>query len=135
MSTNNIVVMAHDKKKPTLVEFIREREDWFWGRTLIATGRSAEAIEAAELKTPVKHLSPGKSGGYNQITRMVKSGEVDMVIFLRDHEVTEKHHEDIRELLEACNVANIPLSTNIASAELVIIGLIQKESADRRSKK
>lgn len=135
MTTKNIVVMAHNKKKPELLKFLQEREDWLYGRTLIATGRSAEFLEKGEFKIPVRHLSPGKSGGYQEITKMVESGEVDMVLFLRDHEVTQKHHEDIRLLLEACNVNNVPLATNIASAELLIIGLIKMESIHRTKSK
>jgi methylglyoxal synthase len=133
MNTRNIVVMAHDKKKPELLEFLKEREEWLWGRTLIATGRSAEFLEQGNFKIPLKHLSPGKSGGYQQITEMIRSGEVDLVIFLRDHEVKQQHHEDIRHLLESCNVQNIPLATNVASAELLIIGLIRKEAAAKKT--
>jgi len=129
MTTKNIVVMAHNKKKPDLLKFLQEREEWLYGRTLIATGRSAEFLESANFKIPVRHLSPGKSGGYQEITQMVAEGGVDMVIFLRDHEVTQQHHEDIRLLLETCNVENVPLATNLASAELLIIGLIRKEAS------
>jgi len=125
--------MAHNKRKEQLLEFLKEREQWLWGKTLIATGRSAEFLEQGNFKIPLKHLSPGKSGGYQEITEMIGKGEVDMVIFLRDHEVTEKHHEDIRILLESCNVKNIPLATNAASAELLIIGLIRKEAAQKKS--
>ena len=62
---------------------------------------------------------------------MIGKGEIDIVIFLRDHKVVQPHHEDIRRLLEACNVNNIPLATNKATAELVILGLIRKESIER----
>ncbi len=124
-----IVVMAHNKKKPALVAFLKEREEWLWGRTLIATGRSATALEAANIGVPLQHLSPGKSGGYEQITELITSGQVDMVIFFQDREVKEQHHIDIRNLLDACNFSNIPLATNPASAELLIIGLIRKEYA------
>ena len=125
----NIVIIAHDRKKADLVRFLKERENWLWGRTLIATGRTAEFCEKENFKVPIRHLSPGVSGGYVEITRMIEDGEVGMVLFFRDHKVTQKHHEDIRRLLEACNVNNIPLATNEASAELLIIGLIRKELA------
>ena len=126
----NIVVIAHDRKKPDLLTFLKDREDWLWGRSLIATGRTAEFLEKEALKVPVQHLSPGRSGGYLQITEMIRNGKVDMVIFLRDHKVTQQHHEDIRGLLEACNVNNIPLATNTASAELLIIGIIRREASE-----
>ncbi len=124
-----IVVIAHDAKKEEMVKFLKERTDWLLGVNLIATGRTAEYIEDKGIE--VKHLSPGKSGGYNEITQMVKNGEVDIVIFFRDPKVVQPHHEDIRELLEACNLYNIPLATNYASAELLILGLIKKQASER----
>jgi len=129
----NIVVIAHDAKKNDLVEFLKERLDWIQGVNLLATGRTAEFIEAQGIL--VKHLSPGLSGGYIQITEMIGRGEVDIVIFLRDHKLAQPHHEDIRRLLEQCNVHNIPLATNIASAELLILGLIKKEASERLKNK
>ncbi len=126
---NNIVVIAHDAKKPDLAHFIAERLDWLRGTNIIATGRTAEFIESQGLSC--KHMNPGQSGGYIQITEMIDKGEVDIVIFLRDHKVVQKHHEDIRKLLETCNVKNVPLATNYASAELIILGLLKKQASER----
>ena len=58
--------------------------------------------------------------------------EIDIVIFLRDPLIKQGHHEDIQKLLEACNMYNIPLATNYASAELMILGQIKKEDYERR---
>ena len=127
-----IVVMAHNKKKPELVAFLKERQEWLWGRTLIATGRSAQALEDAKIEVPLHHLSPGKSGGYDEITELITTGKVDMVLFFQDREIKDQHHVDIRNLLDACNTSNIPLATNPASAELLIIGLIRKEYAEKQ---
>lgn len=128
----NIALIAHDAKKPELVRFLKDHKDWLPGVNLLATGRTAEFIEEQGVKC--RHLSPGKSGGYVEITRMISNGEIDIVIFLRDHKVLQPHHEDIRHLLEACNVNNIPLATNRATAELVILGLIRKEAVERMKK-
>ncbi len=126
----NIVIIAHDDKKSEIVRFLKEREEWILGVNLIATGRTAEFVEKAGIR--VIHLSPGTSGGYSQITNMIKKNEIDIVIFLRDHKVVQPHHEDIRILLETCNTHNIPLATNYASAELLILGYIKKEATERR---
>ncbi|MFO7827594.1 MAG: methylglyoxal synthase [Bacteroidales bacterium] len=126
----NIVIIAHDVKKPEMVRFINERKEWIYGVNLIATGRTAEYVESQGVK--VQHLSPGKSGGYGEITDMIKRKEVDIVIFLRDPLIKQGHHEDIQMLLEACNLYNIPLATNYATAELVILGHIKKEDYERR---
>ena len=129
----NIVVIAHDAKKSEMVRFLQDRKEWLRGVNLIATGRTAEYIEEQGIE--VRHLSPGKSGGYNEITEMVKKSEVDIVIFLRDPKINQPHHEDIRKLLEECNINNIPLATNYASAELLILGLIKKQAAERLKSK
>ncbi len=126
----NIVVMAHNTKKPELVAFLKEREQFLWGRKLVATGRSAEFLEKENFTLPIKHLSQGKYGGYNQITEMVEAKNVDIVVFFQDVEVKE-HHDDIRRLLDACNSNNIPIATNPASADLMIIGIIHKQYSER----
>ncbi|BDX37897.1 methylglyoxal synthase [Tenuifilaceae bacterium CYCD] len=125
----NIAVIAHDAKKQELARFLKDHEEWLPGVNLLATGRTAEFIEEQGIKC--RHLSPGQSGGYNEITEMIQKHEVDIVIFLRDHKVVQAHHEDIRRLLEACNVNNIPLATNQATAELVILGQIRLEAIER----
>ena len=126
----NIVIIAHDVKKPEMVQFLNDRRDWIFGVNLIATGRTAEYIESQGIK--VEHLSPGKSGGYVEITDKIKLKEVDIVIFFRDPLIKQGHHEDIQALLESCNMYNIPLATNYASAELMILGHIKKEDYERR---
>lgn len=128
-NTKNIVVIAHDKKKEELLDFLTEREDWLWSRELIATGRTAEYLETRKFKVPMQHLSPGKSGGYNQITAMIAEGNVAMVIFLMDLEVQLPYHADIERLLKQVDDYNVPIASNSASAELLIIGLIRMELA------
>lgn len=131
----NFVVIAHNKLKPALVDFLVDKTEWLKVRNakLIATGRTAETLEKAGVKN-VEHLSPGKSGGYTQITDMIANNNIDIVIFFRDHEVKEPHHEDIQLLLDTCDKCNIPLATNQKSAELLILGLIKKEAYERSRK-
>ncbi|MBI9054278.1 MAG: methylglyoxal synthase [Bacteroidales bacterium] len=126
----NIVIIAHDVKKAEMVQFLNEHKEWIYGVNLIATGRTAEHVESNDIS--VEHLSPGKSGGYIEITDRIKRKEIDIVIFLRDPFLKVGHHEDIQNLLEACNHYNIPLATNYASAQLIILGQIKKEDYDRR---
>jgi len=129
----NIVIVAHDAKKPEMVDFLRNRNEWIQDINLVATGRTAEYVESAGLE--VRHMSPGKYGGYREIKKMVNQNEVDIVIFFRDPQVTQPHHEDIQQLLDTCDMNNIPIATNPSSAELLIIGLIKKEDYERRKKR
>ena len=59
-----IVVIAHDSQKEVLVDFVKNHEQWIEDVEFLATGRTAEHMELSEIK--VTHLSPGKSGGYNE---------------------------------------------------------------------
>ena len=129
----NIVIIAHDAKKPEMVAFLKDRTEWIQGINLVATGRTAEFVESSGLQ--VRHMSQGKYGGYNEITKMIDQGEIDIVIFFRDPEIKQPHHQDIQNLLDTCDSRNIPIATNSASAELLIIGLIKKEDYERLKEK
>lgn len=129
----NIVIIAHDGKKPEMVEFLKNRTDWIHGVNLVATGRTAEYVESSGIQ--VRHMSPGKYGGYLEITKMIEQSEIDIVLFFRDPNIRQPHHEDIQSLLDTCDTKNIPLATNSASAELLIIGQIKKEDYERLKEK
>ncbi|NND95125.1 MAG: methylglyoxal synthase [Flavobacteriales bacterium] len=127
----NIVVIAHDRKKPVLSDFLKEREQWLIDRTILATGRTAEFIEKSESKLQIKHLSPGRSGGYKEITKLITEGNVQLVFFFHDPEVEYAYHPDIRELMDTCIESDVPLALNGKSAEMLIIGLIRMELASK----
>lgn len=126
---HKICVIAHDKMKPTLVSFLKEREDWLWGRKLIATGMTAEFMEHQDLKVEVEHVHPGREGGFRELTDKVNQGEIGLVLFFRDPEIVQDYEADIIALVKACIKKNIPLASNPASAELLIIGMIRMEAS------
>jgi methylglyoxal synthase len=128
----NIVVIAHDRKKPVLSQFLKEREQWLMDRTILATGRTAEFIERSESRLQIKHLSPGRSGGYKEITQLIGEGKIQLVFFFHDPEVDYAYHPDIRELMDACIEKDIPIALNGRSAELLIIGQIRVELAEKK---
>jgi methylglyoxal synthase len=127
----NIVVIAHDRKKPVLKHFLQEREQWLTGRTIIATGRTAEFIEGTDSRLKIHHLSQGRSGGYNEITELIRQKKVQLVFFFHDPEVDYAYHPDIRALMDACIEQDVALALNGRSAELQIIGLIRMELAEK----
>ncbi|WP_306644061.1 methylglyoxal synthase [Sanyastnella coralliicola] len=129
--TKKIALVAHDNMKPQLVEFMKEREDWFWGRELVATGQTGEFLEKGELKISLTRLLPGNQGGYTQMTALVANGEVEIAFFLRDPEIVQDYEDEVADFIRECNRKNVPLATNPASAELLIIGLIRKEAAEK----
>jgi methylglyoxal synthase len=127
-----ICVIAHDKMKPTLVSFLKERQDWLWGRKLVATGLTANFMEHELLSVQVEHVHPGREGGFRELTEKVNSGEIGLVLFFRDPEISQDYEADIVSLVKACIKQNIPLASNPASAELLIIGMIRMEASVRK---
>jgi methylglyoxal synthase len=125
-----IGIIAHDKMKPALVEFLKERQQWLWGRAFVSTGLTADFVQH-EMELLVEHLQPGRDGGFRELTSLVESGQIEMVIFFRDPEITQDYEADIIALVKACIKENIPLASNPASAELLIVGMIRMEAAKR----
>ena len=128
-----IVVIAHDKHKEELFSFLNQRRSWFFNREIVATGRTAEFLEKESLDIPLSHVKKGSDGGYIQITDMISNNEIDMVFFFRDASIDKEYHQDIVNLLNACDSNNIPLSANHSGAELLIIGKIRMEAANQAS--
>ncbi len=124
-----IAVIAHDKMKPVLFNFLKERSAWLWGKEVVATGRTAESLDGPEVSVEVIHLKKGESGGYLEITEMIVRKEIAMVLFFRDPSINQSYHADIQALLDACDTHLIPLATNPAAAELLILGQIKKGGA------
>lgn len=117
-----IALIAHDKKKDDMVEFVRRRRDILARYRLIATGTTGKVIAEATGLTIERMLS-GPYGGDQQIGARVAAGEVDAVLFLRDPLTAQPHEPDITALLRVCDVHNVPLATNLATAELIIASL------------
>ena len=106
---SKIVVIAHDNYKPNLLDFLKERKSWFFGRQIVATGRTAEFLENGKLNLPLIHVNKGSNGGYLQIVEMIKNGEVAIVFFFRDANIVQPYHDDIYKLLNTCDLLDIPI--------------------------
>ncbi|MBI1373497.1 MAG: methylglyoxal synthase [Phycisphaera sp.] len=117
MST--IALIAHDEKKAALVDFCRRHLDRLRPLDLIATGTTGSRIaEATGLN--VRRMLSGPVGGDAQIAALVATAQVAGVIFLVDPLSAHPHDPDIQGLLRVCNVHNVPVATNLATAELII---------------
>ena len=117
-----IALIAHDGKKDELERFALAHRAELERFHLIATGTTGQRIaEATGL--PVERMLSGPLGGDAQIAARVASGHVLAVIFLVDPLYAHPHEPDIQGLLRICNVHNVPLATNAATAELVLAGL------------
>ncbi len=116
-----LALIAHDGKKAQMVAFVKDNYKWLEEFDLIATSTTGQLV--AEAGLPVKRVLSGPMGGDAQIASSVAVGACQGVVFLRDPLGMHPHDPDISSLLRICDVHNVPLATNLASAMLLIRGL------------
>jgi methylglyoxal synthase len=112
-------VIAHDGKKADLVAFATFNRHRLSGYDLVATGATGDLL-ANKVGLSVERVSSGPNGGDVQIASRVVQGEIDAVLFIVDPLDKHPHDPDIQTLLRICNVRNVPLATNIATADVLI---------------
>lgn len=126
----NIALIAHDKKKELMVEFCLAYKGIFSKHNIIATGTTGSLVmDQTGLK--VHRFLAGSQGGDQQICARIAYNEVDMVLFFRDP-FAQPYEPDVNSLLKLCDMHNIPLATNSATAEVLIHGL-QRGDLDWRN--
>lgn len=116
-----IALIAHDGKKEALQAFVQKNMEFFREFRLVGTGTTGQKI--ANLGLEVERLASGPLGGDAQIAAQITEGNVHAVIFFRDPMGKHPHEPDINMLLRQCDVHDIPLATNSASADSLIGGL------------
>lgn len=115
-----IALIAHDGKKVELVSFILQNKGLLEDTILFATGTTGSHIEKAGFE--VTSLLSGPLGGDAQIAALLAVKEMDAVIFFRDPLDKHPHEPDVQMLMRLCDVHNVPLATNPASAALMLKG-------------
>lgn len=115
-----IAIIAHDDKKEEMLAFVRKNKGILQSETidLIATGTTGGMVEKEGLQ--VLRMLSGPLGGDAQIAARVASGQTKMVLFFKDPLGKHPHEPDINMLLRVCDVHNVPLATNEASAQLLL---------------
>jgi methylglyoxal synthase len=127
-----LALIAHDEKKPDLIEFAGSRADALGRFELMATGTTGKRLrEATDLA--VERKQSGPIGGDMQIGAEIADGDCDGVIFLRDPLTAQPHEPDISALLRLCDVHDVPLATNLASADAVLDELVRTLDAEGES--
>jgi methylglyoxal synthase len=117
-----LALIAHDGKKDEMALFARNNREHLSKYRLIATG-STGALVAAETGLEVTRMKHGPAGGDVQIASEVLQGNIRAVFFFVEPMEAHPHDPDIQTLLRICNIENIPLASNPATAQLVILGL------------
>jgi methylglyoxal synthase len=122
-----VALIAHDAKKPELLGFVLRHREQFAHWELLATASTGEMLrEAIGLK--VRTVLPGPQGGDVQIGAEIAAGEIDALIFLRDPLTAQPHEPDITALLRVSDVHNIPVATNLASADRLVRALASEDT-------
>ena len=115
----NIALIAHDKKKELMVQFCIAYCGILSRHNLCATGTTGKLVSEATGLQIQKYLS-GAQGGDEQISARISCNEIDLLLYFRDP-ITPRPNE--ANLLRLCDVHNIPVATNIATAEALIHSL------------
>ena len=119
----NIAFLAHDKKKELMVQFCTAYKSVLAKHDLFATATTGRLIQE-HTGLPVTLLLSHKQGGHQQINARIAYNEIDLVLLFSDpnsHDAWDDGY--VLETIHHCDTNNVPLVTNLASAELAILGL------------
>ena len=118
----NVALIAHDAKKELMVQFCIAYCGILSRYNLCATGTTGKLVsEATGLQ--IQRFLSGSQGGAEQLASSISCNEIDLLIFFRDPLTMKSHEPNDINILRVCDVHNIPVATNIATAEALIHAL------------
>ena len=117
----NVALIAHDAKKELMVQFCIAYCGILSHHSLCATGTTGKMISEATGLNILRYMS-GSQGGDQQISARIACDEIDLLIFFRDP-MANTNEQNENDMFRLCDMRNIPVATNIATAEVLIHGL------------
>lgn len=120
-----MALIAHDRKKLDLAMFVRDHADVLGRFHLIATGTTGKVL-TEKTGLEIERLQSGPEGGDLQVGARIAEDTVLAVIFFRDPLTAQPHEPDVSALLRICDVHQVPLATNLATAEAVVAWLAER---------
>ena len=119
----NIAFLAHDKKKELMVQFCTAYKSVLCKHNLFATATTGRLIVDAT-GLPITLLLSHKQGGHQQINARLAYNEIDLVLMFTDPNNTDPWDDSqMIETIRVCDRHNVPVATNVACAEMLIMGL------------
>lgn len=125
-----IALVAHDYKKPDLLEWARFNRELLIKHELYSTGTTGTLLEQ-ELSTEIIKFESGPLGGDQQIGARIAEGGIDFLIFFWDPLEPQPHDTDVKALLRVAVVWNIPIACNRASADFIISSSLMNSEYQR----
>jgi len=126
----HLALIAHDNKKVDFVAWATYNRETLAQFNLVATRHTAQLVRD-KVGLEIDELLSGPEGGDAQIAALVATGAVDVVFFFVDPLWAQPHDPDIRALLRVCNVHNVPVATNLGTADLIISALTPQVAGHR----
>ena len=114
-----LALIAHDSRKDDIIQLIKAHKEELAEIEMIATLDTGQRIRE-RTGHPVTLLISGPLGGDQQIGALVANEEVNAVIFLRDPLNAHSHEPEVNGLLKICDIRNVPIATNLITAEAVL---------------
>lgn len=118
----NVGIIAHNSKKSLIEDFCIAYKGILSKHEVYATGTTGRRIEDVTNLHVHKFLA-GSLGGDKQFIEMIERGDMDMVIFFYNPNMIDPKEPNVQEISRSCDQYNIPIATNIATAEMLILGL------------
>ncbi|MBQ8932998.1 MAG: methylglyoxal synthase [Lachnospiraceae bacterium] len=118
----NVGLIAHNSKKKLMQDFCIAYKSILGKNKLFATDTTGRFIEEVTDLNIHKFL-PGHLGGQQQMAAQISNNAIDLVIFLRNPGEPVPHEPDVNDIIKLCDLYNIPVATNLATAELLVLAL------------
>ena len=115
----NIALIAHDNKKPEMIEWATQNKEILQEHFLYCTGTTASLVTDAT-RLPITAFHSGPLGGDQQIGSRITEGDINFVVFFWDPLESQPHDPDIKALLRIAAVFDIPIATNMATADFML---------------
>jgi len=120
--TLNIGLIAHDSKKKLMQNFCIAYRGIMSKHEIYATGTTGSLVEQVT-NLNIHKMLDGHLGGESQLSALIEQNMIDLVIFLRDPLNPKSHEPKLNDVMKICDMHNIPVATNLATAELLIKAL------------
>ena len=119
----NITLMAHDKKKELMVQFCTAYKSILAKHALSATATTGRLVADAT-GLPISLFLSHNQGGHQQVDARIAYNEIDLVLMFTDPNSSDPWEDrQIVQTIHLCDTYNVPVATNLASAEMLILGL------------